>query len=227
MKYFCIIPVRKGSRRFINKNKSMIDGVALFQYSINQALSLFPRSQVLVTTDDKDIMNQCLLQNIYCYQRPDELASDTASTASVLQQVVKDSEVIKDDDVVVLFQATNPLRKRLWVTAMMEIMNSQRYTSVISFSPLKEKKFGLIKENTYIPESYQIGQRSQDIESRYFENGLVYMTKASEIKSGSIFTTNMYPFIIDDICASVDIDFPDDLEFANFLIKAGLYNEDL
>ena len=91
--------------------------------------------------------------------------------------------------------------------------------SLMSVSIL-HKKFGKIKNEKYQPINYNIGQRHQDLENLYYENGLIYIfSKKVLIEDKNYITDNTYPFITNDIGSMVDIDYEDDLKLAELIIK--------
>ena len=59
----------------------------------------------------------------------------------------------------------------------------------------------------------------QDIVPEYFENGQIYITNAESIKKGVIITEDTLPFIEDKIGAQIDIDEPEDIYFAEFILN--------
>ncbi|MDQ6763477.1 MAG: acylneuraminate cytidylyltransferase family protein, partial [Bacteroidota bacterium] len=63
------------------------------------------------------------------------------------------------------------------------------------------------------------GQRMQDIDPDYYENGLIYITNTKSIKKKEIITEDVFPLIIEGVETLVDIDEHDDILFAEFLIK--------
>ena len=63
------------------------------------------------------------------------------------------------------------------------------------------------------------GQRSQDLEKFYFENGLLYITKLESILAGKVITEDVYPLVCNTIKSSVDIDLMKDFIFAESLLK--------
>ena len=63
------------------------------------------------------------------------------------------------------------------------------------------------------------GQRSQDLEKLYFENGLLYITKIDSILDGKVITDDVYPLICNTIESTVDIDHLSDFIFAEFILK--------
>jgi N-acylneuraminate cytidylyltransferase len=64
-----------------------------------------------------------------------------------------------------------------------------------------------------------MGQQSQDLEPLYYENGLLYITKASLILESKILGENNYPFIVNHPFAKVDIDTKEDFEYAAYLLN--------
>lgn len=79
------------------------------------------------------------------------------------------------------------------------------------------RKLGKINGDKFKPFNYEIGQRSQDLQSFYFENGLLYITKSQVIFNDKIITENAFPYIVNHIFASVDIDNHDDFDYAEYL----------
>lgn len=70
-----------------------------------------------------------------------------------------------------------------------------------------------------MPYNYTLGQRSQDLEPLYYENGLLYITAANTIRQGYIMTENSLPFAVEHPFAKVDIDTQDGFDYAAFLIQ--------
>ena len=58
-------------------------------------------------------------------------------------------------------------------------------------------------------------QRNQD----YFENGLLYITKAFLILENKILGEHNHPFIVNHPFAKVDIDTKEDFEYAEYLLN--------
>ena len=69
------------------------------------------------------------------------------------------------------------------------------------------------------PTNYTPGQRSQDLEKAYFENGLLYITKSESILEGKVITDDVYPLVCDSLESTVDIDYLEDFVFAESLLK--------
>jgi CMP-N-acetylneuraminic acid synthetase len=215
MKNIAIIPARGGSKRLPQKNIKLLDGFPLLSFSI-----LFAQAnseiidEIYVSTDDEDLKNIALKYGAKVIDRPKDLSGDLEPTVSALKHVLQsiDSEV----DNVVLLQATNPIRPKNLLKEAFEVYQKENSNSLFTVSR-NHKKFGKITDQKFIPYNYKIGQRSQDIEPLYFENGLLYITKASLILEDIIISEDAFPFEIDHIFASVDIDTQEDFDYAEYL----------
>jgi N-acylneuraminate cytidylyltransferase len=89
--------------------------------------------------------------------------------------------------------------------------------SIVYFTVTQNhQKFGEIKSGIFIPFNYEIGQRSQDLKPLYFENGLLYITKAALILENRIISEKAFPYLVNHIFAKVDIDTQEDFDYAAF-----------
>ena len=128
------------------------------------------------------------------------------------------SEQIIFENIIIL-QPTNPIRSKTLIVESIRAFEESGSNSLMSVSIL-HKKFGKIKNEKYQPINYNIGQRHQDLENLYYENGLIYIfSKKILIEDKNYITDNTYPFITNDIGSMVDIDYEDDLKLAELIIK--------
>ena len=79
-------------------------------------------------------------------------------------------------------------------------------------APLKGK-------NKFLPFNYEFGQRSQDLEPLFFENGLLYITNSESILNGEILAGNNFPLIVNHPYSQVDIDTEEDFKFAEYILE--------
>jgi N-acylneuraminate cytidylyltransferase len=136
-------------------------------------------------------------------------------TVSALKHVL---ESIEDEvENVVLLQPTNPLRPERLLKEAFERYCKGNYDSLFTVTR-NHQKFGKIIGNTFQPFNYKLGQRSQDLEPLFYENGLLYITKASLILKEIIISENAFPFEVNHIFATVDIDTLEDFEYAEYLM---------
>ncbi|BFM42275.1 acylneuraminate cytidylyltransferase family protein [Flavobacterium sp. CFS9] len=215
MKTIVIIPARGGSKRLPQKNIKLLGGIPLLAHSImyaknNSAII----DEIYVSTDDESIKEVALEYGAKVIDRPADISGDHEATASALKHVLQniDHEVGN----VVLLQPTNPVRPESLLKEAFEIYQKEACDSLFTVSR-NYKKFGKITNQKFIPYNYKIGQRSQDIEPLYFENGLLYITRSTLILENIVISENAFPFKIDHIFANVDIDTQEDFDYATFL----------
>lgn len=218
-----IIPIRKGSKRFPGKHFAQLAGKTLIDFTINYALQTFQKKQVVISSDDPQVAAYCKNRGLRFLERPKKLALDETSTAHVLQYHISQMhEAGIKYQWVVLLQTTQPFRpQNLWHRAEALLNKNTQAESLLSVSPI-HKKQGTIEENIFYPANYVFGQRSQTLSPSFFENGLLYITRWEQVLKGNIQTTKPLALVIDTAHATVDIDTPQDLLWAEFLLQKGI-----
>lgn len=216
MKTIAIIPARGHSKRLPNKNTKLLAGIPLLVHSINYAKEHDFIDTIYVSTDSKDIKNIALEHGAFVIDRPRELSGDLEPTVTALKHVLESIDDAIEN--VILLQSTNPLRPKLLLTEAFQRYKSNTYDSLFTVSR-NHQKFGTIEKGIFKPFNYSIGQRSQDLEPLYFENGLLYITKATHILNNQIITENAFPLIVDHPFVSIDIDTQEDFDLAEFMIN--------
>jgi CMP-N,N'-diacetyllegionaminic acid synthase len=110
----CIIPARGGSKGLPQKNIRKLAGKPLIAYSIEAARNCLLIDRVIVSTDDREIADIAKLYGAEApFMRPAELATDDATTESVLHHAVcwlEENEKYSVD-IVVFLQPTDIFRK--------------------------------------------------------------------------------------------------------------------
>lgn len=88
---------------------------------------------------------------------------------------------------------------------------SGRYDSLFTVSPLV-RKLGRLVDGKFVPWNFVFGQRSQDMETLYFENGLLYICHRDLILNGRIRGDSLYSLVVDHPFGSLDIDTKENFE---------------
>ncbi len=213
MKTIAIIPARGGSKRLPNKNVMLLEGIPLIAHSINFAKENHI-DKIVVSTDDVFIKEIALQFGAEVINRPKNLATDNSPTIDTLKHVIEN--VSGNYDYVVLLQPTNPLRPNNLLQEAIKRMKEGNFDSLMTVT-INEQKFGKITNDKFEPYNYTIGQRSQELDSLYYENGLLYIAKTSLILEGKLLGKNHVPFIVNNPYAKVDIDTQEDFEYAEYL----------
>jgi len=210
-----IIPARGDSKRLPGKNIMSLNGVPLIAHSILYAKAN-PEiiSEIYVSTDDAQIKEIAIGFEAKVIDRPEYLSGDLEATVSALKHAL---ENIRSVENIILLQPTNPLRPKNLLKEAFKIYKEENCDSLFTVTR-NHQKFGKIINQKFVPFTYEIGQRSQDLEPLYLENGLLYISKASLIMNNEIISANAFPYEINHIFSQVDIDTLDDFEYAKFLL---------
>jgi len=216
-KSIAIIPARGGSKRLPEKNIKTLDGIPLVAHSILYAKANNEIiEEVYVSTDDEKIKEIALQYGAKIIDRPTELSGDLEPTVSALKHVLQNIHEVEN---IIVLQPTNPFRPANLLKEAFDVFQNNNYDSLFTVTR-NHQKFGKIENNQYIPFNYKIGQRSQDLEPLYFENGLLYISKAKLIlNKNTIVSENAFPLIVNHPFVNVDIDTQEDFDYAEYLIN--------
>lgn len=214
MKTIAIIPARGGSKRLIGKNVLPLAGKSLLAHSIEFAKKHSFIYEVYVSTDDDEIKKVALQYGVKVIDRPVAISGDLEPTITALQHVLEVVEVKVEN--VVLLQATNPLRPEFLLNEAFELFEKNNLESLFTVSR-DEHKLGKIEDGKFVPFNYKPGQRSQDLDPLYFENGLLYIAKASLIQEGILMNEKSFPMLVNHPFTKVDIDTQEDFDYAEYL----------
>lgn len=171
------IPLRKGSKSIIAKNKKKLLGRPLFSWTLAEAI-LSNLDRVIVYTDDEDIIefvnNEYASTNkVQAILRPESTATDTASTEAAMFQYLEDFS--PEIESFTLIQATSPLLEAKHINESLDKIFYQGFDSALSVVPFK--RFFWKHDGT--PENYDFlnRPRRQDFQGTLIENGAVYSCK--------------------------------------------------
>jgi len=215
-----VIPARGGSKRLPRKNVLPLGGKPLICWTIEAALEAKLNARIMVTSDDEEILciaRQYESQGVIAYKRPEEFATDTASTADVLIDAVKAEQAVgHNPKTLVLLQPTSPLRNADDIRAALEVFREGGCEdTVVTVCEVDHPTawVGTIGEGSRLEGVDLSGKRSQDYGKEYRLNGAVYVAGFAELKERKgLFTYKLWPSIMPRR-RSVDID-----EFLDFRV---------
>jgi len=230
MKLLSIIPARGGSKGIPRKNLAKVNGRPLIEYSIKAALDVNQITDLIVSTDDKEIADIAKeLGAQVPFIRPLELATDKAQSAPVVRHAVEFMEKLKGYkyDAVLMLQPTCPLRKSLHIKKALNIYQSSdcdSLVSVVSVSqhPYRMKKLVGDKLINYIDQGFENMKPRQELPEVYIRNGAIYLCSRSVIMDKKVLVgENCYGLVMNDF-ESVNIDRKLDLVLAETILREGL-----
>lgn len=190
MKNLCIIPARGGSKRIPRKNVKPFLGKPMLAYSIDAAKQSGLFDEIMVSTDDEEIAEVARQYGASVpFMRSAETASDYATTADVLHEVIdKYKEMGRVFDNFCCFYATAPLVQSKDVVAAFERLQQSDFTivyPVVQFSYPIWRCLDLAEDGAmtrHWPEYDK--SRSQDLPKEYHDTGTFYWYKTKEWLAG-------------------------------------------
>lgn len=231
-KFVALITARGGSKGLPRKNILPLCGKPLIGWTIQAAQKCPYISRVFVSTDDGEIALISRDFGAEVIDRPDELASDTASSIDVISHAIswlEEREVQKFKGMVLL-QPTSPLRSSSHIKEAIELYENSAASFVISvFEPTHTPiKAYLENEDGTILGLYSNDapyQRRQDLPKAYQPNGAIYAFSIDEFKLNNHFPRNkVFPYVMSD-AESADIDTLEDLKKVEVQLKLKEDNE--
>ena len=219
-----IIPARGGSKGLPGKNIKPLNGKPLIAYAVEAALKAKHIDRVIISTDDEEIARVAVQYGAELpFMRPVELASDTALAVDnyiyTIGKLEQESGTIIDAFVVL--QPTSPLRIAEDIDGAVELFEKKDADSVISYTqeahPISWHKY-LDEEGRFIDILNANINNRQDNRASYYPNGAVYVFRTSMIRDRKYYTEKSYAYIMPR-SRSVDIDFIEDFEYAEFILK--------
>ena len=220
--FLAIIPARGGSKRLPRKNILDLGGKPLIAWSIEAGTHSRYIDNVIVTSDNDEILAISKKYAAQTIKRPDHLASDTSTTFDAIAHAIENTEAY---DYIVLLQPTSPLRNAKHIDEAIELLERKNADAVVSVCEMDHSP---LWSNTLPQDGSMVGflneellhKRSQDLETFYRLNGAIYICKTEKLLAQKSF------FIKKNIFAyemsrehSVDIDEAIDFKIAEVLIK--------
>ncbi len=179
MEIFCIIPARGGSKGVPRKNLKTFLGKPLIAHSIEYANSASQVTGVYVSTDDSEIASVSIMADAQIIERPKSISGDSATTETAIAHAIEWWKKRNlNPDIVVLLQATSPLRPQNSLDEALTHFIENKFDSLLSISPTHRffwKIKGLHVQAEYDFVNRPLRQNMEPADIRHVENGSIYI----------------------------------------------------
>lgn len=229
MRYFTIIPARAGSKGIPGKNKKLLLGKPLIQYTFEAIVGSGILSTSYVSSDDQEILQLAQKVGIQHFGlRPDRLAKDDTSSIDVILYELTNykKKFGLYPDAVILLQPTSPLRNNRHILRALRLFEQNSSDSLVSvvrvphnmipnsvmYMDEKKKLISLDKNEPL--------HRRQNKPTYFARNGAaIYICRTEVIlESKTLFGKSLIGYEMDKI-SSIDIDDQDDFRIAEAILN--------
>lgn len=208
-----VIPARRGSVGFPNKNLQRLSGLSLLDRTIKFVTHLGLFDRVIVTTDYRE--DEYISGNYEVRKRPKELATSSATMVDVLLDVVNSCGLSKED-FVVLFQPTSPFRSKGSVESVLGLL--EEYDSVITVKEL-DLNLSLIVHPVSSTELQSTEVSAEETNRQhqgltYYPNGNLFGVRVGLFLENKSFYGGNLGYILQEGRLNIDINSKTDLKIA-------------
>ena len=203
-----VTPARGGSKRLPGKNLRLLCGTPLIAWTIEAAKESRRLSRYVVSTEDPKIAVVSRQWGVEVIDRPAALATDDATTLSVVQHVL----TLIPAEIVVLLQATSPIRDEQLIDRCIERFLVTQPDSLATGFICRFTPYG----------SGLRQQRRQEVPGFFCDDGNIYIVRADLIRQGDWFGTRIERMILDR-AQNMDIDEEFDFWVAERVLERRLH----
>ena len=215
MKIVAVVPIKKNSKRVKNKNFRKINGVPLFQITLDK-LKKCNFDEIYVDSDSNIIKKYCYKKGINFIKRDPKLSKDSANGNHLLLHHAK----IIDADIFFQIFVTSPLLKVKTINKCISIfqnkLKGKKNDSILTIQKIYSWFWFNKKPVNYNP---KILPRSQDAKPVILETtGLYGITKNAVLKYKSRIGKKPYFHEVSDN-ENIDLDNEKDFKFLEFILN--------
>lgn len=233
-KMVAIIPARGGSKRIPYKNIMEFMGKPLIAWTIEAAQQSGLFSRIFVSTDDPkiaDVAQQCGVEVPFLREEnADDISTVSQATVSAVNQLK--SKLNESYDVVVQLMPNCPMRTSDDIQQSYENFKTAKAVFQIScfkfgwMNPWWAVKLASNQQPQPIfPEALKT--RSQDLPPLYCPTGAIWIAKTEALLKSQTFYGDGHIFYPVDWTSAVDIDEPEDVEFAKAIFQMKFKNKEV
>lgn len=219
-----IIPARGGSKRIKRKNIKIFYGKPMIYWTIKKIKESRIFDKIIVTSDDKRILNYVKNKVDITINRPKELSDDLAPTQPVIMHAIRFLNKIGIKiKIACCIYPCNPFLNALDLKKSLNLLKKNKYLKFIfpitKYSHPIQRAFSVNKKNElYLREEDKELKRTQDLKEFYFDAGQFYFGTAKNWLRNKKIHENAVGHIIPS-WRSVDIDNIEDWKKAELLFN--------
>jgi CMP-N-acetylneuraminic acid synthetase len=212
-----LIPAREGSKGIPRKNLAPVAGKPLLAWTIEAARGSETLTRTVVSTDWDEAATLAGELGAEVVGRPPELATDETPMLAVVRHGLGE---LGPCDVLVLLQPTSPLRRAAHIDEAVRLLLESGADSVLSVVEVPHQfrpgKLMAIEDGRLVRLGWDPPDR-QGGDPLYARNGPAVLALRPERLGDDLYGGDCRPYLM-ELLESVDVDGPEDLRLAEFLL---------
>ena len=218
MTCIAVIPARGGSKGIPNKNLVEVNGQSLVSRAITCAMQSGAVDFVVVSSDDRSILEEAKVAGAIAIQRPAHLSSDTAAIEDAIAHALHSfSENHSTPTTLVLLQPTSPLRQSSTISEAVRLFAENGSKGSV-FGVIEAEhhpyKTLIVADATVQPVRTieDLSRPRQDLPKAYRQSGSIYVVGVQDFLDNNSLFVSPVRWIEVSSEEAIDVDTPADLE---------------
>jgi N-acylneuraminate cytidylyltransferase len=218
MTCIAIIPARGGSKGIPNKNLAEVNGQSLVSRAIKSAVRSGVVDFVVVSSDDRSILDAATAAGAIAIPRPTDLATDTAAIEDAVSHALR--KFLEDNQApttLVLLQPTSPLRQSSTISDAVQLfIENGSEGSVYGVIETEHHPFKAFTttDGTLHPVGTinDLSRSRQELPKAYRQSGSIYVVGVQDFLTNNSLFISPVRWIEVSSEEAIDVDTPADLE---------------
>jgi CMP-N,N'-diacetyllegionaminic acid synthase len=222
-----LIAARSGSKGIPNKNIKFLDDMPLLAYKIKTALSISSSDNIWISTDSEEYAELAQKYGASVpFIRPDELASDNASSMDVVLHAMKFAESHnKKYDFIGLLEPTSPFVYFEDIrSAVKKLVENDMAEAIVAVKESRPNTIFIQEESEFLDDICKKMNKASSLGRHNFKkeitpSGGFYISKWNAfLENKTFYTEKTMPYLLPDE-STLEIDEAIDFDWAEFLTK--------
>lgn len=217
MQIFGLIPARGGSR---GKNLWPLAGKPLLAWTVDAAKESAVLTRAVVSTDSEEVAAAARAVGQEVIERPPEFAADDTPMVNVMRHAL---HKLPPCDALVLLQPTSPLRRSEHIDEAVGLLLETGADSVVSVVEVphqfRPSSLMALEGDRLVPLDHAAPLLREQKPIVYARNGPAVLALRPDRLGESLYGGDCRAYVMNPR-DSVDVDGPDDLRFAEFLLAS-------
>lgn len=225
-----LVPARSGSKSIPHKNIKKLGDYPLIAWRIKSALSVSSPNDVWVSTDSEEYAEIARGYGATIpFIRPAELASETATSADVVLHAIHEADKRGLSYAALgLLEPTSPFITCSQLTeAVQQLLGNDEAENIVAVRETRPNTYFIQKDSKYLTElaerlSLLQSHARQDFVKEITPSGGFHIAKWDSFKKSKTFYTQKTLSYLVGSGHELEIDEPDDWNYAEFILQSGL-----